>query len=67
MDDDTLRKVAMKGFSPQYGARPIIGNIRKDLRQPLSKMIISGKIVAGDTVVVTSDDEGTPQFEIRKK
>ena len=67
MSDDTLKKVAMKGFSPQYGARPIIGNIRKELRQPLSKMIISGKVVAGDTVVVTASEDGTPQFEIRKQ
>ncbi|MCQ2149908.1 MAG: ATP-dependent Clp protease ATP-binding subunit [Bacteroidales bacterium] len=67
MDDATLQKIAMKGFDPQFGARPIIGNIRKDLRQPLSKMIISGKVVSGDTVVVTAADDGTPQFKIKGK
>ena len=67
VDKDTLEKIAMKGFDPQFGARPIIGNIRKDLRQPLSKMIISGKVVSGDTIVVTSSDDGTPQFQVKGK
>lgn len=34
----------MMGFNPQYGARPVIGIIRKELRHPLSKLIISGKL-----------------------
>lgn len=67
MTDEVLRKIAMKGFNPAYGARPIIGNIRKDLRQPLSKMIISGKVKAGDTIVVTVDENSTPQFEVKNK
>lgn len=66
MTDDTLRRIAMKGFNPAYGARPIIGNIRKDLRQPLSKMIISGKVKSGDTIIVTVADDGTPQFETKQ-
>lgn len=64
--DDVLRAIAMKGFNPAYGARPIIGNIRKDLRQPLSKMIIRGEIKAGDTIVVTTAEDGTPQFEVKQ-
>lgn len=67
MDDDTLRKIAMKDFDPQFGARPIIGNIRKNLRQPMSKMIISGKVTSGNTVIVTADADGTPQFDIKCK
>ena len=66
VSDGDLNRIAMKGFNPQFGARPIIGNIRKELRQPLSKMIISGKISKGDTVVVTAGEDGTPQFKIKK-
>ena len=66
ISDEDLNRIAMKGFNPQFGARPIIGNIRKELRQPLSKMIISGKISKGDTVVVTAGEDGTPQFKIKK-
>lgn len=64
--DDVLRKIAMKGFNPAYGARPIIGNIRKDLRQPLSKMIIRGEVKSGDTIVVSVDENANPQFELKQ-
>ena len=41
-----------------------IGTIRKELRRPLSKMIISGKIKSGDHVKVSVDKEGNVKFEI---
>lgn len=50
MDDESKRALAMNGFNPQYGARPIIGIIRKEVRRPLATLIISGKVKAGDTV-----------------
>ena len=56
----------MMGFSPQFGARPIIGIIRKELRRPMSKLIISGKMKAGDTVEVKCTD-GTVSFEVNGK
>jgi ATP-dependent Clp protease ATP-binding subunit ClpA len=54
----------MRGFNQQYGARPILGIIRKELRHPISKMIISGKIKSGDHVKVSVDKEGKVKFEI---
>ena len=57
IDDDTKRKIAMKGYNAQFGARPIIGIIRKELRRPLSKMIISGQLQGGDTAVVTTNGD----------
>jgi len=57
IEDDAKRMIAMSGFNAQFGARPIIGTIRKELRRPLSKMIISGEIKGGDEVVLTLKDE----------
>ena len=57
IDDDAKRFIAMSGFNAQFGARPIIGTIRKELRRPLSKMIISGQIKGGDEVTLTLKDE----------
>lgn len=57
IEDEAKRFIAMSGFNAQFGARPIIGTIRKELRRPLSKMIISGEIKGGDTVVLTLKDE----------
>lgn len=57
IDDETKQAIAMMDFSPQFGARPIIGTIRKELRRPMSKMIISGKLKAGDTVEVRMEED----------
>lgn len=61
ISQETKRDIAMMGFNPQYGARPVIGIICKELRHPLSKLIISGKIKSGDTVEVRMK-EGKPEF-----
>lgn len=61
ISQETKRDIAIMGFNPQYGARPVIGIIRKELRHPLSKLIISGKIKSGDTVEVRMK-EGKPEF-----
>ena len=40
---ESARKYVTKvGFNAHYGARPILGIIRKEIRRPLSKLIISG-------------------------
>lgn len=56
MSDETKRTIALRGYNQQYGARPIIGIIRKELRRPLSKLIISGKVKSGDKVLVEIKD-----------
>lgn len=49
--------LAKSGFTPKYGARPLTGVIRNQLRRPLSKMIISGELMKGDTMTMTLNDE----------
>lgn len=61
MTDEVKKEIAMKGYNQQYGARPLIGIIRKELRHPLSKLIISGAIKSGDKVEVRITD-GKPEF-----
>lgn len=56
MTTEVKTNIAMRGFDPQYGARQIIGNIRRYVRHPLSKLIISGKVKAGDTVEAVLND-----------
>lgn len=57
ISDEAKHQIAMRGFNAQYGARPILGIIRKEIRRPLSKMIISGDIKAGDKVSLQLDEE----------
>jgi ATP-dependent Clp protease ATP-binding subunit ClpA len=50
ISDETKKALAMSEFSPQLGARPILGIIRNHIRRPLSKMIIAGEVKAGNKV-----------------
>ena len=47
ISDEAKNMLAVEGFTPAYGARPLAGIIRNRLRRPLSKKIISGEIKAG--------------------
>ena len=56
--DESARKYVTKvGFNAHYGARPILGIIRKEIRRPLSKLIIAGTVAPGDTVTMKYDEE----------
>lgn len=56
--DESARKYVTKvGFNAHYGARPILGIIRKEIRRPLSKLIISGDVQPGDKVIMKYDEE----------
>lgn len=56
--DDTARQyITRVGFNTHYGARPVLGIIRKEIRRPLSKMIISGDIASGDIVTMKHNAE----------
>jgi ATP-dependent Clp protease ATP-binding subunit ClpB len=50
VEDKAKEKLALLGFNPQYGARPLIGIIRNQIRRPLSKKIIAGEIGEGSMV-----------------
>ena len=65
IDPESKKKIAMMGFNPEYGARPILGIIRKQLRNPLSKMIISGQLKAGDKVRLVFE-KNQPVFKVNK-
>jgi len=58
------REIALRGYNQQYGARPVLGIIRKELRNPISKMLIAGDVKPGDHIVVGFKD-GSVGFEIK--
>ncbi len=57
IDNSARKYVTQVGFNAHYGARPILGIIRKEIRRPLSKLIISGDIQSGDKVTMKYDNE----------
>ena len=66
MTDEVKKQIAVKGYNQQYGARPLIGIIRKELRHPLSKLIIGGQVKEGDTVEVNIIDDKI-EFTVKNK
>ena len=56
LSPETLSYLTAKGYSPQYGARPIAGVIRMYLKKSISKLIVSEAIKDGDSVIVNLKD-----------
>ena len=63
---EARQTIALRGYNQQYGARPILGIIRKELRHPISKMMISGKVKPGDHIIVDLDKEGNPDIKVKE-
>lgn len=57
LDEEALKWVALKGFDPVYGARPLRRFIQRSIQTDLAKAIISGEIGDGDTARFTVSDE----------
>jgi len=47
-----LEHVALAGFDPVYGARPLKRAIQQEIENPLAKEILAGRYAPGDTVKV---------------
>ncbi|WP_306353349.1 AAA family ATPase [Flavobacterium sp. '19STA2R22 D10 B1'] len=64
ISEENKEKIALMGFTPEYGARPIKGIIRNQLKRPLARMIISGEIKKGDALELTLNDDNTIKFDL---
>ncbi|GAB4035607.1 ATP-dependent Clp protease ATP-binding subunit [Spirosoma jeollabukense] len=63
LSDEARRQLALEGYTPKYGARPLRGVIRNRLRRPLSRMIVSGEIGKGSSLHLTTNEAGELTFE----
>ena len=66
LSEKATKHLAKKGFTPKYGARPLRGVIRSDLRSPLSKKIISGELTKGSKIKLDVDKKGELTWDISK-
>ncbi len=58
LTDSAKELLAGLGYDPQFGARPMKRVLQKEVVNQLSKQLLSGKFVPGDTIVVDTDDKG---------
>ena len=55
--DSAVKEIVHSGFDPIYGARPLRRAIQKLIENPISSLIIEGKIKDGDQILVDFDGE----------
>ncbi len=65
--ENVIEFASEKGFDSKNGARPLQRYVRESAEDPISEMLISGKINSGDKLICVADDEGALSFKVIKK
>ncbi|HBB55647.1 MAG TPA: ATP-dependent chaperone ClpB [Hyphomonadaceae bacterium] len=55
VDERARGWLALRGYDPVYGARPLKRVIQKELQDPLARMILDGQIKDGDEVRISEE------------
>ncbi len=55
--DDAKEKLALEGYNPIYGARPLKRAIRSQVENPLSKELLTGHFTDGDKILIDVEDD----------
>jgi len=58
LDPKAREWLADKGYDPAYGARPLKRVIQKAVQDPLSELILSGKVKDGEAVKISAGAKG---------
>jgi len=58
-----LKRLAEKGYEPDFGARPLGRVIQQQLKNPLTDEVLFGKLKGGGKVLVDVDADGDFRFE----
>ena len=60
--DEAKERLAVIGYDPSYGARPLKRIIQKYVINTLSEKLLSGSVMDGDTVKIGTDNRGMIEF-----
>ena len=55
--NDAKDKLAIDGYNPIYGARPLKRTIRQQIENPLSKMLIKGEFIENNKIKIDIKDD----------
>lgn len=50
--------LAIEGYDPAYGARPLRRLVQREIGDSLARMLLAGEVRDGDTVVVDRGEDG---------
>ena len=62
LTDAAKAAIAVAGYDPVYGARPLKRAIQKLVQDPLAQQILAGSFREGDQIVVDANAEGKLEF-----
>ena len=66
LDDAARRWIAVKGYDPKMGARPMARVIQEHIKRPLAEELLFGQLVGGGNVRVTvAEDESKLALDIQ--
>ncbi len=66
IDDEVRTWLAIKGYDPVMGARPMMRVIQEKLKKPLAEDLLFGSLAKGGQVTVTVKDDGLV-FDVQSK
>ncbi len=67
IDDKALDVLVDKGFNPKMGARPLQRVIDKEIKRPLSREMLFGKLKNGGTVTINVNEGKEFTLEVAEK
>jgi len=63
LTDQARSNLVRTGYDPAYGARPLKRAIQKKVENPLGRLLVGGKVLDGQTILVdAADDTGELSF-----
>ena len=65
IEPKSKEQVALLGYDPIFGARPLRRTLQREIENPISSMLIKKEVAAKDTIII-SFTEGSFKFEVRK-
>lgn len=52
VSEAAINHIAAVGYDPVYGARPLKRTIQQELENPIARLLLEGKFIAGDSIMV---------------
>lgn len=62
LTDDAMNTLVEIGYDPIFGARPLKRAIQQEIENPLSKKLLAGEFVSGDSIIVEVGQDGKLEF-----
>jgi ATP-dependent Clp protease ATP-binding subunit ClpA len=59
LDDAARRWIALKGYDPKMGARPMARTIQEHIKRPLAEELLFGRLASGGHVRISVSGDGS--------